>query len=65
MRNLQSTPIRDKYNQSHGDFYESTITHKEPDGEGARDRILEYEKKRADEFNEELKKMVNIEDHKL
>ena len=38
-----------KWNKEEGgDFYESKITHTEPAGEGARDRILKYEKDRAD-----------------
>ena len=38
-----------KWNKEEGgDFYESQITHTEPAGEGARDRILKYEKDRAD-----------------
>lgn len=34
--------------------YESEITHTEPAGEGARDRILEYEKARAKVLEDEL-----------
>jgi len=38
-----------KWNKEEGgDFYESQITHTEPAGEGARDKILKYEKDRAD-----------------
>ena len=37
-------------------IYKSEITHKEPAGIGARDKILKYEKERADEFREELDK---------
>ena len=38
-----------KWNKEEGgDFYESKITHTEPAGEGARDKILKYEKDRAD-----------------
>lgn len=46
-----------KWNKSEGgDIYESQITHREPAGEGARDKILQYEKDRAKRFEEELKR---------
>ena len=32
--------------------YESVITHTEPEGVGARDRILDYEKRRADHLRQ-------------
>ena len=34
--------------------YKSEITHQEPEGEGARGRILDYEKDRANSLREEL-----------
>lgn len=44
-----------KWNKEAGeDVYKSEITHQEPAGEGARERILRYEKQRADEIREEL-----------
>ena len=46
-----------KWNKEAGyEIYESKITYKEPAGEGARDRILEYEKTRAMELKDELEK---------
>ena len=36
--------------------YQSEITHREPAGKGARDRILEYEKRRAHELKPQLEK---------
>lgn len=40
-----------KWNKEAGEgTYRSEITHQEPAGEGSRDRILEYEKKRTDEL---------------
>lgn len=44
-----------KWNKEAGyEKYESEITHTEPAGEGARDRILEYEKARAKVLKDEL-----------
>lgn len=44
-----------KWNKEAGyEKYESEITHTEPAGEGARDRILEYEKARAKVLEDEL-----------
>ena len=44
-----------KWNKEAGkDLYESKITHKEPAVEGSRERILEYEKDRANQLREEL-----------
>ena len=44
-----------KWNKEEGEgTYRSEITHQEPAGEGARERILEYERKRADELRKEL-----------
>ena len=44
-----------KWNREEGtDKYESKITHEEPEGEGARERILEYEKNHANELREQL-----------
>ena len=44
-----------KWNREAGkEKYESVITHNEPAGEGARDKILEYEKKRAKELEGQL-----------
>ena len=34
--------------------YHSTITHEEPAAEGARRKILDYEKKRADQVRSQL-----------
>lgn len=48
--------VRKWNKQESGDIYKSEITHKEPAGKGARDKILKYEKERADEFREELDK---------
>lgn len=41
--------------------YISIITHKIPEGEGARDRILKYERQRAD-YLRELKQLDNYSD---
>lgn len=41
-------------NEAGKDLYESKITHKEPAGKGSRERILEYEKERANQLREEL-----------
>ena len=52
-----------KWNKEAGkDIYTSKITHTEPSGEGSRERILEYEKKRADELRKrgELDPMKHI-----
>lgn len=50
-----------KWNKEEGEGkYESTITHEEPAGEGARDKILEYEKQRANE----LKKLEQLNEGK-
>ena len=47
-------PVR-KWNKEEGEgTYRSEITHQEPAGEGARERILEYEKNRAVDLREEL-----------
>ena len=47
-------PVR-KWNKEEGEgTYRSEITHQEPAGEGSRERILEYERKRADELRKEL-----------
>lgn len=44
-----------KLNKKNGyEKYKSEIVHWEPAGEGARNRILEYEKKRADALRKEL-----------
>ena len=44
-----------KWNKEAGyEKYESNITHKEPEGEGARAKIYEYEKKRADLIRSQL-----------
>ena len=44
-----------KWNKEAGkDIYKSEITHKEPAGKGARERILEYEKDRANKLRDEL-----------
>ena len=44
-----------KWNKEEGEgTYRSEITHQEPAGEGARERILEYEKNRAVDLREEL-----------
>jgi len=44
-----------KWNKDVGkDLYESRITHEEPAGEGARAKILEYEKNRANKYRDEL-----------
>jgi RHS repeat-associated protein len=48
------TQVR-KWNKEAGeDIYESKITHKEAARKGARDKILNYERKRANELREEL-----------
>ena len=39
--------VRKWNKQEGGDIYKSEITHKEPAGEGAREKILEYERERA------------------
>ena len=50
-----------KWNREEGtDKYESKITHKEPEGEGAREQILEYEKNHA----EELKSLNQLDPEK-
>ena len=50
-----------KWNREGGtDKYESKITHKEPEGEGAREQILEYEKNHA----EELKSLNQLDPEK-
>ena len=41
-----------EYKEAGEDRFESVITYSVPEGEGARDRILEYEKKRAKELND-------------
>lgn len=41
-----------EYKEAGEDRFESEITYSVPEGEGARDRILEYEKKRAKELND-------------
>lgn len=46
--------MRDLNKKSGSERYNSEIVHYEPAGEGARDRILKYEKKRAEILNEEL-----------
>ena len=44
-----------KWNQEVGyNKYRSVITHKEPAGKGCRVKILEYERKRADEVRSQL-----------
>ena len=44
-----------KWNKQEGDgTYKSEITHYEPEGEGARSRILDYEKERADKYRDQL-----------
>ena len=44
-----------KWNKEEGRYiYESEITHQEPAGAGARDKILKYEKDRATKLREEL-----------
>ena len=44
-----------KWNKEAGkDIYTSKITHTEPSGEGARERILEYEKNRSYKYREDL-----------
>ena len=44
-----------KWNKEYGgDIYKSEITHKEATGKGAREKILDYEEKRAKKFRKEL-----------
>lgn len=44
-----------KWNKQEGEgTYKSEITHYEPEGEGARSRILDYEKERADKYRDQL-----------
>lgn len=46
--------MRDLNKESGSERYNSEIVHYEPAGEGARDRILKYEKRRAEILKEEL-----------
>ena len=44
-----------KWNKQEGEgTYKSEITHQEPEGEGARGRILDYEKDRANKYRDQL-----------
>ena len=44
-----------KWNKQEGEgTYKSEITHYEPEGDGARARILEYEKERSDKYRDQL-----------
>lgn len=50
-----------RWNKEEGDgIYKSEITHYEPEGEGARSKILDYETDRANKYRDEL----DIEKHK-
>lgn len=46
--------VRDLNKKAGSERYNSEIVHYEPVGEGARDRILKYEKRRAEILKEEL-----------
>ena len=46
--------VREWNHQEGTGKYKSEITHHEPEGEGARSRILDYEKERADNFRNQL-----------
>lgn len=46
--------MRDLNKKAGSERYKSEIVHHKPAGEGARDRILKYEKRRAEILKEEL-----------
>ena len=46
--------VRKWNKEAEKDIYKSEVTHKEPEGTGSRERILEYEKERANKLRDEL-----------